>query len=411
MTIKQPIQEFSIDKCGWQKVKLGNIVFEPKESIKNPASKGVKHVVGLEHIDSEDIHLRRSASIEESTTFTKKFSAGDVLFGRRRAYLKKAARANFDGICSGDITIMRANNNLLPELLPFIVNNDKFFDFAVKHSAGGLSPRVKFKDLAEYEVLIPPVEEQDKVASLLNSLVDMCSAAKRLKNYNEIVFQAERKSLIEYGVLKTGPTKQIKFGCFYEGWPVLRVGDVCKLVGGNAFKSTRFKDVGKHQVLRIGNITNNGFDLKKSPVFIDDLQKSEDTYLIPKGAIVLSLTGTNGKRDYGFPSLMFQDKVHLLNQRLVMLIADKEKILPEYLHVLAKMEFFQARFFLNATGSANQANVSVADVSDIEIPVPPMIEQIQIVDRLDKIKNNGKSILDYLDCSNSMFRVLLGKVF
>lgn len=112
--------------------------------------------MGLEHIDTESIHLRRSAGIEESTSFTKRFAVGDVLFGRRRAYLKKSAQASFDGICSGDITLFRAKKNLLPALLPFIVNNGKFFDYAVKHSAGGLSPRVKFKDLANYEFLLPP---------------------------------------------------------------------------------------------------------------------------------------------------------------------------------------------------------------------------------------------------------------
>ena len=131
------IEDFSIDKSDWVKVKFGDVVYELKESVKNPADEGIEHVVGLEHIDSEDIHLRRSASIEESTTFTKRFRKGDVLFGRRRAYLRKAAKANFDGICSGDITVMHANAELLlPELLPFIVNNDKFFDFAITHSAG-----------------------------------------------------------------------------------------------------------------------------------------------------------------------------------------------------------------------------------------------------------------------------------
>ena len=101
------IENLSIDKTDWIKVKFGDVAFEPKESVKDPASEGIEHVVGLEHIDSEDIHLRRSASIEESTTFTKKFAKGDVLFGRRRAYLKKAAQAEFEGICSGDISVMR----------------------------------------------------------------------------------------------------------------------------------------------------------------------------------------------------------------------------------------------------------------------------------------------------------------
>ena len=156
-----------VDKTNWVPVKFGQVTFEPKENAKDIYNEGIEHVVGLEHIDSENIHLRRSGKLQESTTFSKKFRNGDVLFGRRRAYLKKAALANIDGICSGDITVFRAKENIIPELLPFIVNNEKFFDYAVKHSAGGLSPRVKFKDLANYEFLLPPNDQQARIAELL----------------------------------------------------------------------------------------------------------------------------------------------------------------------------------------------------------------------------------------------------
>lgn len=175
----EAIKNFSIDKSDWKKVKFGDVVFEPKESVKDPVAEGIEHVVGLEHIDSEDMHLRRSASIEESTTFTKKFSQGDVLFGRRRAYLRKAAKTSFEGICSGDITVMRAREELLlPELLPFIVNNEKFFDHAVTHSAGGLSPRVKFKDLAKFELNLPSPKVQEGLLKLFLSLDEVAEANK-----------------------------------------------------------------------------------------------------------------------------------------------------------------------------------------------------------------------------------------
>jgi type I restriction enzyme S subunit len=175
-------KNFLIDKSTWLKVKLGDVVIEPKESVKDFAIEQIEHVVGLEHIDSEDIHLRRSATMGNSTTFTKKFATNDVLFGRRRAYLKKAAQAKFSGICSGDITVMRAKADLLPELLPFIINNDKFFDYAVKHSAGSLSPRVKFKDLANYEFKLPPKEQQAKLAELLWAMDEVVEKELRLFN-------------------------------------------------------------------------------------------------------------------------------------------------------------------------------------------------------------------------------------
>ena len=194
------MENLNLDKSSWIKVKFGDVVVEPKETCKDIAAEGIVHVVGLEHIDTGDIHLRKSATTEESTTFTKKFSKGDVLFGRRRAYLKKAAQAKFDGICSGDITVFRAQKNLIPELLPFIVNNDKFFDYAIKHSAGGLSPRVKFKDLAEYEFLLPPKEEQAKLAELLWAMDEVIERERGGLERQENVFLSYSDLIFSNGI-------------------------------------------------------------------------------------------------------------------------------------------------------------------------------------------------------------------
>jgi len=205
-----------IDKNDWTPVRFGDVVAEPKESIKNIKNPNIEHVVGLEHIDSESVHLRRSAGIEESTTFTKYFSVGDVLFGRRRAYLKKAAQATFEGICSGDITVMRAKKELLPELLPWIVQNEKFFDYAVKHSAGGLSPRVKFKDLANYEFLLPPKDQQTQLAELLWAMDEVIEkelmVLENLKLSKQLFFEEtiQKSTGAEVNLLELLVLKKIK---------------------------------------------------------------------------------------------------------------------------------------------------------------------------------------------------------
>jgi type I restriction enzyme S subunit len=210
------MENLNLNKSNWKKVKFGNVVIEPKETCKNILAEGIEHIVGLEHIESGDIHLRNSLSTEESTTFTKIFRKGDVLFGRRRAYLKKAAQAQFDGICSGDIIVFRANKEkLLPALLPFLVNNDKFFDYAVKHSAGGLSPRVKFKDLANYEFLLPPKEEQTKLAELLWAMDEVIEKEKGVYNSIDILFKGKAKYLSDNHLHK-GQYKKIKDVCFIK---------------------------------------------------------------------------------------------------------------------------------------------------------------------------------------------------
>ena len=147
------------------KVKLGEVARERRETLRG--SKCGLPVVGLEHIKPSELTLTEW-SIDSENTFTKAFRKGQILFGRRRAYLKKAAVAPFDGICSGDITVIEAiPEKLLPELLPFIIQNDTFFDYAVGKSAGSLSPRAKWEHLQNFEFTLPPVTEQRKLADLL----------------------------------------------------------------------------------------------------------------------------------------------------------------------------------------------------------------------------------------------------
>jgi type I restriction enzyme, S subunit len=188
--------ELSIDKTNWKPVCLGDVVEESREVVRDPVKEGIEKVVGLEHIDSESIHLRRWETLEQSTTFTRKFVKGQVLFGRRRAYLKKAALAPFDGICSGDITVLEAKEDLLPELLPFLINNDKFFDFAIKNSAGSLSPRAKFKDLANYEFLLPPKDQQARLAELLWAADEVIEREVKLFDKLSEAFNSEIEYLI-----------------------------------------------------------------------------------------------------------------------------------------------------------------------------------------------------------------------
>ena len=148
------------------RVKLGNVAQEYKATVKDCSN---LPIVGLEHLTPGEITLERWDEGTENT-FTKGFKKGQMLFGRRRAYLKKAAVAPFDGVCSGDITVIEAiPGKILPELLPFIIQNDLLFDYAVGKSAGSLSPRVKWVDLKDYEFELPEIEKQASLVDLLKA--------------------------------------------------------------------------------------------------------------------------------------------------------------------------------------------------------------------------------------------------
>lgn len=224
------------------KVKLGEVATECRETYRGDKS-GIP-IVGLEHLIPENIELSQW-SVDSENTFTKSFKAGQVLFGRRRAYLKKAAVAPVDGICSGDITVIDSKPEYLSQrLLPFIIQNDDFFDYAVGKSAGSLSPRVKWEHLKNYEFNLPDMDEQNKLADVLWAIEEAKRSYKKLLiKTDELVksqfiemfgnpIKNERnwrvlplKEILEpgrtvtYGIVKTGDELE-------EGVPVFRPVDI-----------------------------------------------------------------------------------------------------------------------------------------------------------------------------------------
>ena len=158
------------------RVRLGDVAREVR---KRTFESSDLPTVGLEHLDSGEVELTRwNEGVE--TTFTKEFEKGQVLFGRRRAYLHKAVVAPFDGVCSGDITVIAAGDGLSPRLLPFIIQNDALFKHAVEKSAGSLSPRVKWQGLAEFEIELPGIQTQEGLADVLWAAQETKRRYKRL---------------------------------------------------------------------------------------------------------------------------------------------------------------------------------------------------------------------------------------
>lgn len=158
-------------KDKWERVKFSDAVECIEQHTKNPIQEGFEKFIGLEDLNGENLRIEGFGLISEGTTFSKIFKTGNVLFGKRRAYLRKIAVANFDGICSGDILVFRNKKNILiPELLPIYVSSASFINYAISTSAGSLSPRTRWKDLSNYEIPLPPLSEQKQIAALFQSI-------------------------------------------------------------------------------------------------------------------------------------------------------------------------------------------------------------------------------------------------
>lgn len=192
-------------------VKLGDVARESR--LKWTKSKQDVPIVGLEHLIPDEIRFD-AYDINTDNTFSKRFVKGQVLFGRRRAYQRKAAIAEFDGICSGDITVIEAiEGKMVPELLPFIIQTPVFFDYANRGSAGSLSPRVKWEHLVDYEFELPPLEEQ-------KILADKLWAAYRLKEAYKKLLDA------------TDEMVKSQFIEMFKGDNQVPLGDICNIEKG-----------------------------------------------------------------------------------------------------------------------------------------------------------------------------------
>ena len=151
-------------KPGWRTWRFDQMATNVNVRIDNPSESGMEHYVGLEHLDSDSLKIRRWGAPDEVEATKLMFKKGDIIFGRRRAYQRKLGVAEFDGICSAHAMVLRAKPEVvLPEFLPFFMQSDLFMDRALSISVGSLSPTINWKALAAEEFLLPPIQEQARL--------------------------------------------------------------------------------------------------------------------------------------------------------------------------------------------------------------------------------------------------------
>ncbi|MDC8787267.1 restriction endonuclease subunit S [Roseateles koreensis] len=175
----------------WPLVKFGDVVRLSKVRSQDPLTDGFDRYVGLEHLEPGDLRIRSWGNVADGVTFTSVFKPGQVLFGKRRAYQRKVAVADFSGVCSGDIYVLETKDSkvLLPNFLPFICQTDAFFDHAVGTSAGSLSPRTNWTSLAGFELALPPIQEQLELVSTLLQAVEVRERLRHASSTGSTLFE------------------------------------------------------------------------------------------------------------------------------------------------------------------------------------------------------------------------------
>jgi len=397
-----------IDKSTWKIYKFGDIALNLKATVKDPSLEGFERYVGLEHIVPGNIHIKSWGKISDGTTFTRVFRKGQVLFGKRRAYQKKAAIAEFDGVCSGDILVFKANKEYVSsELLPFIVQSDKFFDYAVKTSAGSLSPRTKYKDLARLKFKLPPLDEQKCLADLLWNI------DKVIETELDLLLKLKKFEKVKMNELLNGKHLSVYHNKIPIGWVEKKLSQL-----GTVSTSSVDKKIKKGE--KIVNLINY-MDIYKSKdkKIINSLKfmqvSANDSQLIKnqiKKGDVLFTPSSETSDDIGHSAVIYEEMPRTLySYHLVRLrFNEKDDLDLNYKRFVFNNPRIMWNFSVRSKG-ITRMTLSLDDFNETKIWIPPKDEQRRISEILSKIIKEKIIITSQIINSKNIQKQIINQIF
>lgn len=358
-------------KSGWRRVKFADVVRLSKARSKDPLADGFKRYVGLEHLEPGDLRIRTWGNVADGVTFNSVFQPGQVLFGKRRAYQRKVAVADFAGVCSGDIYVMETKGAevLLPELLSFICQTDAFFDYAVMTSAGSLSPRTNWLSLAEFEFSLPSLEDQHTLLAIFEAANTSIESIRTALKSAEMLM---KRMHVDYVDLVSEGTS-------------ITLGKVLERVIDYRGKSPNKSPSGV-PLITARNVRDGVLDFSQPEYIPEEEFNSWMTRGMPQTGDILFTTEAPLGNVAKVPKIQFA-----LAQRLVCLRAKEQIMLSDYLFWLMRSPTTQQRALQRATGTT-VAGVKQSELLKIQVVVPTLDYQAGCVEKLNAVDSSLKSL-------------------
>jgi restriction endonuclease S subunit len=350
-------------KPGWCKWRFDQIAINVNDRIDNPSESDFEYYVGLEHIDSDSLKLRRWGSPSDVESTKLIFRKGDIIFGKRRVYQRKVAVAEFDGICSAHALVLRANSDvILPGLLPFLMQSNLFMERAKSISVGSLSPTINWKTLAKEEISLPSLEQQKKITDLLQCL--------------ERVLEDQRSIELQAKVL----TESLFSQFISQDWPIVSLKS--SVQGTQYGLSTNAGESGTYPILRMMNIENGlcvENDIKYLDLSIDDFE----TYRLENGDVLFNRT--NSYELVGRTGVYTLEGDHVFASYLVRVKVKEDKLDPYYLTTYLNSDRGRQQVLSFATRGVSQSNVNAQNLLRVKIPLPPLDKQKDLLKRYQSV--------------------------
>ena len=216
----------------WDVVQFKNIVGLNRQKI-NSKDNGHHKCIELEHIDQGSGKLLGHAMTEGKSSIKTPFKPGDTLFGKLRPYLMKYCYPTFEGVCSTEIFVFRPKLDADSRFVFNIVQTEGFIANAVSKSFGTKMPRTNWSIVGDYSLPLPPLPEQQKIASILTTVDDKISSIEYQIQQTEQLKKGLMEKLLTEGIGHT-EFKETKIGRIPKGWDVVKIFDVVeKIQDGN----------------------------------------------------------------------------------------------------------------------------------------------------------------------------------
>jgi restriction endonuclease S subunit len=350
---------------GWRTVKLGDVCALDKQSYGGSSLP----YIGMEDVDSGGTGRffgSREAQTVKSNTF--QFGPQHLLYGRLRPYLNKVLLPDFEGHCSTEIFPVLCKDGLDRNFLFYWLTSASVVEKINKTCTGARMPRANFKEVLKFNFPLPSLEEQKRIVVILDEAFEgiekaQANAEQNLANAREL-FESYMGGLFKKS---------------RDHWPQKKFKDVCNFVrgpfGGSLKKSCFVQD--GIAVYEQQHAINDQFEQIR--YFIDD-QKFEEMKrfeLFPDD-LIMSCSGTMGK-----VAIVPKDaRRGIINQALLKLTPN-EDVLSEFLKLWMESDDFQDQLKIHTKGVAIKNVASFKVLKEIDIPLPKINEQREIVEKLN----------------------------
>jgi len=300
--------------------------------------------------------------------------------------------SKFDGVISPAYFNLKKKGNIESAYFQYYYQL-QYWNLSFFHHGKGVSIEHRWtlneETFKNFPIPLPPIKEQTEIAAYLDhktaEIDELIADKKRLLE----LYEEEKTAIINQAVTKginaDAPMKDSGIewlGEIPEHWDVKRLKYVAKMQGGFAFSSSDFVSNGI-QLIKISNLYNNELRLDRQPTFLtDSFLESHSDWIISNGDILMSMTGTLGKRDYGFAILIEGIEGHLLLNQRVSKIHSVHKIEVALLIHCLRSEYFLNSIFCLPAGT-KQGNFSNENILSQKIAFPPdVLEQQSIVSHI-----------------------------